>query len=152
MLLSDAKFYINLKLCYFSIREVFPWACSYNGAPLVAFYDTLGIRRTYSRLEPPGVPHGGIYNWNIVACDVKQPTLSLHNKHREYYVGVGSRITEWGMMSQRRKDAAIFDNVVLCKYSSSLPSTFDFLHENILVFFLTAINICEKFSISISYM
>ena len=25
----------------------------YNGAPLVAFYDTLGIRRTYSRLKPP---------------------------------------------------------------------------------------------------
>ena len=24
----------------------------YNGAPLVAFYDTLGIRRTYSRLKP----------------------------------------------------------------------------------------------------
>ena len=24
----------------------------YNGAPLVAFKDTLGIRRTYSRLEP----------------------------------------------------------------------------------------------------
>ena len=23
----------------------------YNGAPLVAFYDTLGIRRTYSRLK-----------------------------------------------------------------------------------------------------
>ena len=31
----------------------------YNGAPLVAFYDTLGIRRTYSRL--PGRPHGGNY-------------------------------------------------------------------------------------------
>ena len=25
----------------------------YNGARLVAFYDTLGIRRTYSRLKPP---------------------------------------------------------------------------------------------------
>ena len=30
----------------------------YNGAPLVAFYDTLGIRRTYSRLKPRR-PHGG---------------------------------------------------------------------------------------------
>ena len=28
-------------------------------APLVAFYDTLMIRRTHSRLNPPG-PHGGI--------------------------------------------------------------------------------------------
>ena len=25
---------------------------------LVAFYDTLGIRRTYSRLKPPAVPTG----------------------------------------------------------------------------------------------
>ena len=30
----------------------------YNGAPLVAFYDTLGIRRTYSRLKPRR-PQGG---------------------------------------------------------------------------------------------
>ena len=32
----------------------------YNGAPLVAFYDTLGTQRTYSRLKPPAsTPHGG---------------------------------------------------------------------------------------------
>ena len=30
----------------------------HNGAPLVAFYDTLGIRRTYSRLKPRR-PYGG---------------------------------------------------------------------------------------------
>ena len=30
----------------------------YNSAPLVAFYDTLGIRRMYSRLKPRR-PHGG---------------------------------------------------------------------------------------------
>ena len=30
----------------------------YNGAPLVAFYDTLGIRRTYFDLNPRH-PHGG---------------------------------------------------------------------------------------------
>ena len=30
----------------------------YNGATLVAFYDTLGIRRTYSRLKPPASPRG----------------------------------------------------------------------------------------------
>ena len=30
----------------------------YNGAHLVAFYDTLGIRRTSSRLKPRR-PHGG---------------------------------------------------------------------------------------------
>ena len=32
----------------------------YNGAPLVAFYDTLGIRRTYSRLKPPASSRGKI--------------------------------------------------------------------------------------------
>ena len=30
----------------------------YNGAPLVAFYDTLGIRRTYFRLKPPASSRG----------------------------------------------------------------------------------------------
>ena len=30
----------------------------YNGAPLVAFNDTLGIRRTYSRLKPPASSRG----------------------------------------------------------------------------------------------
>ena len=30
----------------------------YNGAPLVAFYDTLGIRRTSSRLKPPASSRG----------------------------------------------------------------------------------------------
>ena len=31
----------------------------YNGATLVAFYDTLGIRRTYSRHNPPASSPGG---------------------------------------------------------------------------------------------
>ena len=35
-----------------------PWL--YNGVPLVAFYDTLGIRRTYSRLKPPASSRGYI--------------------------------------------------------------------------------------------
>ena len=30
----------------------------YNGAPLVAFYDTLGMRRTYSRLKQPASSRG----------------------------------------------------------------------------------------------
>ena len=37
----------------------------YNGAPLVAFYDTLEIRRTYSRLKTPGVP-----NLNVIYVNV----------------------------------------------------------------------------------
>ena len=42
-----------------------PWL--YNGAPLVSFYDTLGIRRTYSRLKPRRPHEGG----GIAACNVK---------------------------------------------------------------------------------
>ena len=37
----------------------------YNGAPLVAFYDTLGIRRTYSRLKPPASSRGSTYLLNL---------------------------------------------------------------------------------------
>ena len=45
----------------------------YNGAPLVAFYDTLGIRRTYSRLKPPASSReGGGVNWlfNVTINDI----------------------------------------------------------------------------------
>ena len=35
----------------------------YNGALLVAFYDTLGIRRTYSRLRPPASSRGSQNIW-----------------------------------------------------------------------------------------
>ena len=38
----------------------------YNGTPLVAFYDTLGIRRTYSRLKPPASSRGIYLVDNIV--------------------------------------------------------------------------------------
>ena len=40
---------VRLGYCFSPYQRV--WL--YNGAPLVAFYDTLGIRRTYSRLKPP---------------------------------------------------------------------------------------------------
>ena len=43
----------------------------YNGAPLIAFYDTLGIRRTYSRLKPR-CPHG--------VCFTSESTTFLSHK------------------------------------------------------------------------
>ena len=46
--------WIRLGYCFTPYPR--PWL--YNGAPLVAFYDTLGIRRTYSRLKPPVSPRG----------------------------------------------------------------------------------------------
>ena len=38
----------------------------YNGAPLVAFYDTLGIRRMYSRLKPPASSRGTVSRYQMI--------------------------------------------------------------------------------------
>ena len=46
----------------------------YNGAALVAFYDTLGIRRTYSRLKPPASSRG----WNELR-QKPNPTWAVKN-------------------------------------------------------------------------
>ena len=45
---------VRLGYCFMPYQRL--WL--YNGAPLVAFYDTLGIWRTYSRLEPPASSRG----------------------------------------------------------------------------------------------
>ena len=45
---------VRLGYCFTPYQRLWP----YNGAPLVAFYDTLGIRRTYSRLKPPASSRG----------------------------------------------------------------------------------------------
>ena len=50
-------FQVRLGYCFTPYQRL--WL--YNGAPLVAFYDTLGIRRTYSRLKPRR-PHGGSFS------------------------------------------------------------------------------------------
>ena len=66
----------------------------YNGAPLVTFYDTLGIRRTYSRLKSPASSRGGglsVSNLKskmrtsdvrmLLSClDIKEPSISLVNR------------------------------------------------------------------------
>ena len=46
---------VRLDYCFTPYQRL--WL--YNGAPLVAFYDTLGIRRTYSRLKLPASSRGG---------------------------------------------------------------------------------------------
>ena len=53
---------IRLGYCFTPYQRL--WL--YNGAPLVAFYDTMGIRRTYSRLKPTGV----VYRKIIVQINV----------------------------------------------------------------------------------
>ena len=56
--------YIFLGYCFTPYQRL--WL--YNGAPLVAFYDTLGIRRTYSRLKPPA--HGKYINKKKIGTNV----------------------------------------------------------------------------------
>ena len=58
-ILDISELLINVRLGYCFTPYQRLWL--YNGAPLVAFYDTLGIRRTYSRLKPRR-PHGGLIN------------------------------------------------------------------------------------------
>ena len=51
----DQPFYtVRLGYCFTPYQRL----RLYNGAPLVAFCDTVGIRRTYSRLKPPASPRG----------------------------------------------------------------------------------------------
>ena len=59
---------------------------------LVAFYDTLGIRRTYSRLKPPASSRGRVSSWlnrdesdkhKLNLCSAKRAAMStilLHNR------------------------------------------------------------------------
>ena len=47
--------YVTLRYCFTPYQRLL----LYNGAPLVGFYDTLGIRRTYSRLKPRRPKGGG---------------------------------------------------------------------------------------------
>ena len=68
----------------------------YNGTPLVAFYDTLGIRRTYSRLEPPASSRGFrptedtcIYIYvfiRVFTCGTCLKSVSM-KKHFKKFVG-----------------------------------------------------------------
>ena len=53
----------KVRLCYCLTPYQQLWL--YNGAPLVAFYDTLGIRRTFSQLKPPASSLG-FHNWNAL--------------------------------------------------------------------------------------
>ena len=53
---SVRRHWFNTRLGYCFTPYQLLWL--YNGAPLVAFYDTLGIRRTYSRLKPPASSRG----------------------------------------------------------------------------------------------
>ena len=60
----------------------------YNGAPLVAFYDTLGIRRTYSRLKPPASSRGYTFVLNCLYsinwCWIFSNKNKLKAKSRKY--------------------------------------------------------------------
>ena len=67
--------YIRLGYCFTLYQRL--WL--YNGAPLVAFYDTLGIRRTYSRLGPPASSRGVTVYGHVPECHVTFGRGILHN-------------------------------------------------------------------------
>ena len=74
----------------------------YNGSPLVAFYDTLGIRRTYFRLKPPVSSMGC---W----CHSDSPSVLLYFTFLSHLFplpyGTGSTVPlDW------------FDSVLLCLF------------------------------------
>ena len=79
----------------------------YNGAPLVAFYDTLGIRRRYSRLKPSASSRGN----GGIAIDI---TL---------YIRTTSLIFLWGILFVIRfifENSCLGFSFFLSFYSSSL--------------------------------
>ena len=59
--------------------------------PLVAFYDTLGIRRTYSRLKPPGVLTGAeIVGYTSSVSYLFCPREDAGGLSREYVLRIPS--------------------------------------------------------------
>ena len=66
--------FIQVRLGYYFTPYQRLWL--YNGAPLLAFYDTLGIRRTYSRLKPPASSRGHLYRYiheTLIFYDACEP-------------------------------------------------------------------------------
>ena len=77
----------------------------YNGVRLVAFYNTLGIRRTYSRLKPPASSRGPCL----------QETLRWHLDR-----GTWTPLTSWKPYIQ--SDRFFFASEVLDNHKSVLTS------------------------------
>ena len=65
--------YVRLGYCFTPYQRL--WL--YDGDPLVAFYYTLGIRRTYSRFKPPASSRGGGGGANLCAV-IYITEISLH--------------------------------------------------------------------------
>ena len=107
---SQMKYYMYKKMCL-RVRVSYCFTpyqqlWLYNGAPLVAFYDTLGIRRTYSRLKPPASSRGE----KCLRCvakmhEVAAPPPKTHRKYIQMLsvlpYATHSMTTEWKDMSFR---------------------------------------------------
>ena len=76
---SRSKFGNWLGYCFTPYQRL--WL--YNGAPLVAFYDTLGIRTMYSRLKPPASSRGYLSHHYIAEISLNV-TLN-HNQQQQHY-------------------------------------------------------------------
>ena len=87
----------------------------YNGATLVAFYDTLGIRRIYSRLKPPASSRGQWANFFLGYCFTPYQRLWLYNGALlvVFYDTVGKRRT----YSRLKPPASSREAVIEVKWS-----------------------------------
>ena len=72
---NAGKIKVRLGYCFTTYQRL--WL--YKGAPLVAFYDTLGIRRMYSRLQPPASSRGGKIKVRLRYCFTPYQRLWLYN-------------------------------------------------------------------------
>ena len=79
---------VRLGYCFTPYRR--QWL--YNGAPLVAFNDTLGIRRTYSPLNPPASSRGCLDGHSARTLrnvyDVGSPTVGTTSSVRLHICAV----------------------------------------------------------------
>ena len=96
----------------------------YNGARLVAFYDTLGIRRTYSRLKPPASSRG--HNFFLTLKSVNKSTENLNKKNATIYSvfdkQISANVTIEGLFSKSHK------TFTTCKHPCALIPIINLYH------------------------
>ena len=94
---------VRLSYCFTPYQRL--WL--YNGAPLVAFYDTLGIRGTYSRLKPPASSRGWLICWLYIAT-IENDKMPLKSKKKiQPTFGSIFVIYWWPIIKQLKKTATI---------------------------------------------
>ena len=87
----------------------------YNDAPLVAFYDTLGIRRTYSRLKPPASSRGFWYSKRVSSCHILAVTLTCDHLSINYIGTLSYNFEFWCHVTTKCIKQMTFKVVTGCR-------------------------------------